>query len=678
MYSSLEQALLDLEKAGMLRRIREEVDPYLEMAEIARQAFDSKGPALLFEKVKGSRFRAACNIFGTRERMDFLFRDTLESTRTAVLFKSNPAEFFRHAGPATLLRAAKAGIRSLPRRSGSIRDFEECTLADLPQIVGWPEDGGPFLTLPQVATLPSDGAKILTANLGMYRVQIAGNDFAPDECGIHYQINRDIARHHRKAIEEGRALKVSVFLGGPPAHTVAAVMPMPEDLSELTFAGMLGGRRFRYFMHEGYIVSSDADFCILGEIAPELKPEGPFGDHVGYYSGKHLFPYLKVKKVLCKKNAIYPFTSVGRPPKEDTIFGEFIHDITRPMVPSSLPGVETVHAVDASGVHPLCLAIAKENFIPYIRPEEREPLELLKTANALLGFNQVSLAKYLMVAAKEDAGVKLSAGADASGIKQPAGIKRPDGIKLSASKNQDVRGAQDVRRAKNASGALDARDVPAFFAHVLERADFARDLHFQTSTFIDTLDYTGTHLNHGSKLVIAAAGIKRRELRECAGDLDGLKLPVGFSNAKIAMKGVLAVQWNGGSSAAERTTELNGDAGNPGENGGTPAPENIAQFRNALACWEYRENYPWVSIVNDTSTIGGDSQKSLDDFLWLTFTRSDPAQDIYGLNERFVQKHWAIDAPLIVDATIKPRHQKALVVPDNVVLKAKEVLENAR
>jgi len=392
---------------------------------------------------------------------------------------------------------------------------------------------------------------------------------------------------------------------------------MPEDLSELTFAGMLGGRRFRYFMHEGYIVSSDADFCILGEVAPELKPEGPFGDHVGYYSGKHLFPYLKVKKVLCKKNAIYPFTSVGRPPKEDTIFGEFIHDITRPMVPSSLPGVEAVHAVDASGVHPLCLAIAKENFIPYIRPEEREPLELLKTANALLGFNQVSLAKYLMLAAKEDA------------------------------------------------AGLDVRDIPAFFAHALERIDFARDLHFQTSTFIDTLDYTGTRLNHGSKLVIAAAGVKCRELRKCTGDLDTLKLPAGFSNARIAMKGVLAIQWDGGNNDGVL-------------NSGAPPPENIAQLRNALASWEYHENYPWVSIVDDTSTIGGNSQMSLDDFLWLTFTRSDPAQDIYGLNERFVQKHWAIEAPLIVDATIKPRHQKALEVPDNVVSRAKEVLENAR
>ena len=606
MYSSLEHALLDLEKAGMLKRIREEVDPYLEMAEIARQAFDNKGPALLFEKVKGSPFRAACNIFGTRERMDFLFRKTIESTRTAVQFKSNPADFFRHAGPATLIRAARVGIRSLPCKSGSIRDFRECSLKDLPQVVGWPKDGGPFLTLPQVATLPGNNAKILSANLGMYRVQIAGNDFAQDECGIHYQINRDIARHHRKALEEGRALKVSVFLGGPPAHTVAAVMPMPEDLSELTFAGMLGGRRFRYFMHEGYIVSSDADFCILGEIAPELKPEGPFGDHVGYYSGKHLFPYLKVKKVLCKKNAIFPFTSVGRPPKEDTIFGEFIHDITKPMVPTSLPGVEAVHAVDASGVHPLCLAVAKENFIPYVSPEEREPLELLKTANALLGFNQVSLAKYLMVAAKEDA-------------------------------------------------SLDVNDIPAFLAHVLERVDFARDLHFQTSTFIDTLDYTGTRLNHGSKLVIAAAGIKRRELRNDSADLAGLKLPANFGNAKIATKGVLAIQWNGDGEMGEADT---------------------AALREAFANWEFRESYPWVSIVNETSTIDG-SQKGLDDFLWMTFTRSDPAQDLHGINERFVQKHWAIDAPLFVDATIKPRHQDVLEVPDNVVAKAREVLDHA-
>ena len=449
MYKNLRQALLDLEKAGMLKRIHEEVDPYLQMAEIARQAFDRKGPALLFEKVKGCKFQAAANIFGTRERMEFLFRKTLAGTRTAVQFKSNPVEFFKHAGIASLCRAAAVGINSLPRRSGSIRDFEECALADLPQIVGWPEDGGAFVTLPQVASRPGERAGILSTNLGMYRVQISGNDYAADECGLHYQIKRDIARHHQKAIEEGRPLKVSVFIGGPPAHTVAAVMPMPENLSELTFAGMLGGRRFRYFEHDGYLVSSDAAFCILGEMAPDLKPEGPFGDHVGYYSGRHPFPYMRVKKVLCKKNAIYPFTSVGRPPKEDTLFGEFIHEITRPMVPASIPGLHAVHAVDAAGVHPLCLAVASERFVPYARPEDREPMELLKTANALLGFNQVSLSKYLMVAAKEDAN------ADEAGIKQPTGVKQP------ADKNQDVHGA------KNATGQLDVRNVTAFFAHML-------------------------------------------------------------------------------------------------------------------------------------------------------------------------------------------------------------------
>ena len=246
-----------------MKRVSAEVDPNLEMAEMARQAFEAGGPALLFEKVKGSRFQAAANIFGTKERMDFLFRRTLESAQAAVKFKSNPAEFLKHAGPKALTQAAWAGLRSRPVKSGSIKDFEECSLQDLPQVKCALEDGGAFLTLPQVASRPSDDAGILNTNLGMYRIQISGNDYAQDECGLHYQIKRDIARHHQKAIQEGRPLKVSIFLGGPPAHTLAAIMPMPEGMSELLFAGMLAGRRFRYFVHNGYLISSDADFCIL-------------------------------------------------------------------------------------------------------------------------------------------------------------------------------------------------------------------------------------------------------------------------------------------------------------------------------------------------------------------------------------------------------------------------------
>ncbi len=619
MYKDLEQALLDLEKAGMLKRVYQEVDPFLEMAEMARQAFENHGPALLFEHVKGSPFRAVCNIFGTQERLDFLFRKTLAGTQTAVLFKSNPVEFFKHARPKALCQAALTGLHSLPHKSGSIGNFRECKLSDLPQIVCWPHDGGAFLTLPQVATRPAEDASVMTTNLGMYRVQISGNDYASNECGLHYQIKRDIARHHQKAIEEGRTLKVSIFIGGPPAHTVAAVMPMPENLSEFLFAGMLGGRRFRYFIHNGYLVSSNADFCILGEVQPDLKPEGPFGDHIGYYSDKHLFPYLKVEKVLCKKNAIYPFTVVGRPPQEDTLFGNFIHQVTKPMVPASIPGLVALHAVDEAGVHPLCLALAHERFLPYIKAEEREPLELLKTANAILGFNQASLTKYLLIAAAEDF-------ADSEGKPSPTAI---------------------------------VRDVEGFFKHVLERVNFSRDLHFETCTSIDTLDYTGGRLNHGSKLTLAAAGPVRRNLRHDPQDIQALRetlSPIGITGAASPMPGVIMLQ-GPAYDASCRYVLFN-------------------QIAEALGRWPFRENYPWITLVDSATDAfpSGAAQNTLRDFLWLTFTRSDPAKDVFGYNERTCEKHWKCDAPIMIDARIKPHHQKALTLSDDIRNRARQIL----
>lgn len=596
MYSSLEQALLDLEKAGMLKRIREEVDPDLEMAAIAREAFARGDKAILFEKVKGSKFRAACNIFGSEERMQFLFRKELQSVTSAVQFKSNPVGFFKKFNPLRYLRTAKAGIASLPKKGGSLSDFEECSLSDLPQIKCWPEDGGAFITLPQVATRPSPKSGIMETNVGMYRVQISGNDYAPDECGLHYQIIRDIAKHHQAALAEGRPLKVSVFVGGPPAHTIAAIMPMPETMSELVFAGMLGGKRFRYFIHDGYVVSGDADFCILGEVAPDLKPEGPFGDHIGYYSGKHPFPFIKVKKVLAKKNAIFPFTVVGRPPQEDTLFGSFIHQVTKPMMPASIPGVHAVHAVDDAGVHSLCLALASEQEWPY--QKNREPMGILKTANALLGFNQVSLSKYLFMAAKED---------------------NPN---------------------------LDVNNVPEFFKHILEHVDFSRDLHFQTSTTIDTLDYTGTRLNHGSKLVVVAVGGQKRTLRNESNDLGQLQLGEGFAGARIIMPGVIAIE-------------------------ASPAAD-VKALAASLEKWEHRENYPWVSLVDSTRNM------DLRDFLWVTFTRSDPAQDAHGLNEQFIDKHWQIQAPLILDARTKQHYQKELTAPAAIEARAKAILDGGK
>src|SRR5690606_30406744 len=274
------------------------------------------------------------------------------------------------------------------------------TIDALPRIRSWPEDGGPFITLPQVYTEDPDRPGIFRSNLGMYRIQLAGNQYGANEIGLHYQIHRGIGAHHAAALRRGEPLRVSIFIGGPPSHTLAAVMPLPESISELLFAGMLAGRRFRYKRHDGYLVSSDADFVITGTVDPrETRPEGPFGDHLGYYSLVHDFPFLRVEKVWHRRDAIWPFTVVGRPPQEDTSFGKLIHEITAPVVPKEIPGVHALHAVDAAGVHPLLLAIGSERYVPW---GERIPQELLTIANAILGFGQCSLAKYLLIAARED------------------------------------------------------------------------------------------------------------------------------------------------------------------------------------------------------------------------------------------------------------------------------------
>ncbi len=596
-YRSLEEALLDLEKVGMLRRVSESVSPDLEMAEIARIAYAEEMPALLFESVQGSPFKAACNIFGTEERARFLFRKTYRATATAIQAKANPLSFCKE--PSRILSLPQIGLNALPRPAFSAPVLRnQMALSALPQIKSWPEDGGAFLTLPQVFSTDLEEPSVLRSNVGMYRVQISGNEYRTnEECGLHYQINRDIADHHQKAIRKGEPLKVSIFLGGPPAHTFAAMMPMPGNISELVLAGILAGRAFRYTKFNGWVVSADADFCILGEVAPDLKPEGPFGDHLGYYSAEHLFPYLKVKYVFHKTNAIYPFTVVGRPPQEDTVFGKLVHSMTLPMVPASVAGLCEMHAVDAAGVHPLLLAIGKERYLPY---GAREPLEILKIANAVLGFNQAALAKFLLIAARED------------------------------------------------DEALSAYSVIDFFRHVLERVQFSRDLHFQTSTTIDTLDYSGTSLNHGSKVVIAAAGKPCRELGNHFPDFAaGFVLPAGFSEPLQVMPGVLSVQ------------------GAPGA--------SMDALSGALARWEHRERFPWITVCDDSAFTA----RHLDNWLWVSFTRADPARDIYGVAAQIKDKHFACAAPLLLDARTKPYMQKPLTEDPKIVERARQILKRA-
>lgn len=598
-YKSLEAALADLEHHRHLVRVEEEVDPDLEMAEIQRRAYETEAPAILFENVKGTPFRALCNLFGTLERARFLFRDTLSRVQRIVQLKADPPSAWRR--PLTYASAPWTALRSLPKSvsSGPVLRHQT-SIETLPAIKSWPKDGGAFITLPQVLTEPPDGGGLMKSNLGMYRVQLSGGEYRPgQQVGLHYQIHRGIGVHHAAAVRRGEPLRVSIFVGGPPAHTLAAVMPLPEGLSELLFAGMLNGRRFRIARRNGYAISTEADFVITGHVDPtRTLPEGPFGDHLGYYSLAHPFPVLEVENVYHRDRAIWPFTVVGRPPQEDTTFGKLIHEITAPMVPVELPGVHALHAVDAAGVHPLLLAIGSERYVPYTSPEERAPQELLTHANAILGFGQASLAKYLLIVARED------------------------------------------------DPELDAEDIEAFFRHVLERVDFRRDLHFQTSTTIDTLDYSGTGLNAGSKVVIAAVGAKKRRL---ATSMPSLELPPTYRGAALVLPGVIVV-------------------GAPPFPGYARIATEMAEATRHFA-YQPLDDVPLVVLIDDV----GFASESLRNFLWVTFTRSNPSHDVHGVESFIEHKHWGCSKSLVIDARLKPHHAPPLVDDPDVTKRVDEL-----
>lgn len=578
-YRSLEECLTDLERNGHLIRVTEQVDPYLEMAAIHLRVYEKGGPALLFENVKGSRFRAASNIFGSLERSRFIFRKQLKLVQELIELKNDPFKALRN--PLKHLKTGWAATKALPKkRSG--HSFEQIRISDLPLIHHWPMDGGAFVTLPQVYTEDPDKPGIMHSNLGMYRIQLTGNDYIPDhEIGLHYQLHRGIGVHQTKANAKNKPLKVSCFVGGPPSHTLSAVMPLPEGMSEMTFAGVLGGRRFRYHYDDlGNALSTDADFVITGEVYPhENKPEGPFGDHLGYYSLKHPFPLMRVKRVYAKKNAIWPFTVVGRPPQEDTSFGALIHDMTGNAIKYEIPGLKEVHAVDAAGVHPLLLAIGSERYTPYT--PTKQPAELLTIAHHVLGTGQLSLAKFLFITADE-------------------------------------------------TNRLSTHHIREYLQYIFERINLTRDLHFDTNTTIDTLDYSGTGLNSGSKLILAAYGEKIREL--CIDLPASIQSLQGFYNAKLVLPGVIAIQTNAFSNYEE-------------------AEKEMFRLNQQLEPTDLKD-VAQIIICDDSSFVSA----NLNNYLWITYTRCNPSHDIYGIRSFYSFKHWGCEGPMVFDSRLKPHH----------------------
>jgi len=326
---------------------------------------------------------------------------------------------------------------------------------------------------------------------------------------------------------------------------------------------------------------------ITGEVYPQSnKPEGPFGDHLGYYSLVHDFPVMKVKKVFARQNAIWPFTVVGRPPAEDTSFGQLIHEMTGEAIPKEIPGLKEVHAVDAAGVHPLLLAIGSERYTPFA--PAKQPAELLTIANHVLGTGQLSLAKFLFITADDENNVS-------------------------------------------------THHIEDFFQYILERIHLDRDIHFHTNTTIDTLDYSGTGLNTGSKVVLAAYGDKIRELNT--------SLPAVFNNisiannAKLILPGVVAMQTSTyvDEATTEREMQLINDV----------LKKSLPELKGT----------PMIIWCDDADFTAA----NLRNFLWVTFTRSNPSHDIYGVESFNDHKHWGSKGPLVIDARIKPHHAPPVV-----------------
>ena len=588
-YRSTRDVVADLRQHGKLIEVDLPLSPILEIPEIQRRVYARKGPAVLFKNPTNSSFPMVSNLFGSLDQARFLFRHTFDRVRRAIELKIDPSAFFRN--PLRYVSAPSTAWTMLPKHvsSGSVL-AHSCQIDDLPHLISWPNDGGPFVTLPQVLSCPPQTStnqppNLSHCNLGMYRIQLSGNEYITNQqIGLHYQLHRGIGIHHQQALVAGKPFPVTITLGGHPAMTLAAVMPLPENVGELTFAGALAGHRIPMISRNSTApVYADADFAICGIIDPNsLKPEGPFGDHLGYYALTHPFPWMQVTNVYHRKDAIWPFTVVGRPPQEDTTFGELIHELTGPIIPTVLPGVRGVHAVDVAGVHPLLLAIGSERYTPYLKPNR--PQELLTQANAILGQGQMSLAKYLFII---------------------------DG---------------------NDPNAPSLYDLEAFFQWVFERIDFSNDLHFHTKTTIDTLDYSGEGWNQGSKLVIPINGAKRRDLlTSIPGDL---RLGPDLHHPKLCSPGSIAIE-----------TKLSLDAA-------------VEQIIAPMSSQKDLAKQIAIFTLVDDSTF---TSRCFNNWIWVAFTRSNPAIDLRGVGEKTFHKHWSCSGPLVLDARVKPHHAPPLI-----------------
>jgi len=562
MHASLRTFLDLLNRENEITTIKAEVDPYLELAEIHRRVIAEGGPALLFERVKGSRYPVVTNLFGTERRIDLAFGPKPEEfVRQMVhiaesILPPKFGELWQHRSVA--LELAKLGTRNTSRSPVTQVVDRPARLDQLPVLTTWQEDGGPFITLPLVYT---ENPITKKHNLGIYRVQV----YDSHTTGLHWQIQKGGGFHYNEAERLNQSLPVTIFLGGPPALILAAIAPLPEDVPELVLASLLAGQKLKMTRNplgaNRHRLAAEAEFALVGHAPPhERRPEGPFGDHYGYYSLRHDYPVFNVEAVFHRRDAIYPATVVGKPRQEDFFIGDYLQKLLSPLFPLVMPSVRDLWTYGETGFHSLAAAVV----------QERYGREALVSGFRILGEGQLSLTKFLILT----------------------------------------------------DTPQDLKNFPRLLEHVLERFRPETDLFVFSNVSMDTLDYTSGKVNEGSKAIMLGLGEPVRKLpREFRGQWHG--------RAEVFCGGCLVLE-------------------------GKASAEDVARDP-AFAEW------PLIVLHDDASVA-----RSSTDFLWATWTRFEPASDIYAARTEVKRHHLVYTGPIVIDARTKPGFPDELVVRDDI------------
>jgi UbiD family decarboxylase len=569
MHPNLRTFVDQLTRENDIVTIKAEVDPYLEVAEIHRRVIQEGGPALLFRRVTGSRYPVVTNLFGTERRIERAFGPRPETfVRNLVhvaesLLPVKPAELWKHRS--LLVDLMSLGTRNTTR-SPITQVADGPRLDKLPVLTTWQEDGGPFITLPLVYT---ESPLTKKHNLGIYRMQVHDTGSA----GLHWQIQKGGGFHYQEAERLDQPLPVTVFLGGPPALILAAIAPLPENVPELVLASLLAGGKLKMTRNptgSNHRLVAEAEFALVGHASPhERRPEGPFGDHYGYYSLQHDYPVFHLDAIFHRRDAIYPATVVGKPRQEDFFIGDYLQSLLSPLFPLVMPSVRDLWTYGETGFHSLCAAVV----------QERYAREALVSGFRILGEGQLSLTKFLLLT----------------------------------------------------DTPQDLKNFPSLLEHVLERFAPEKDLFIFSNVSMDTLDYTSGKVNEGSKAILMGLGDPVRELpREFHG-----VLPRDVTSARVFCRGCLVLE---GLPYAQE-------------------PEQAARIAREAAFTDW----PLV-VLHDKADVAN----SVTDFLWATWTRFEPAADIYAAETTVMRKHLSYIAPIVIDARTKPGFPDELIVRDDI------------